>query len=120
MLFRKTGATQDAAPVEYRHWKEVVDEFDQDLEAAALNESEEAVVDLWLEDPRSFMEGEVDPGPGRLHTGSMVRRMQTGGSGLRRAADPMAKTASESNWDQEFADAKAHAASVLGNLGNAR
>jgi hypothetical protein len=98
MLFRKTGATQDGAPVEFRHWKEVVDEFDHDLEAAALNESEEAVVDLWLEDPRSFMEGEVNPS--QVHTGSMVRRMQTGGSGLRRAGDPMAKTASESGWDQ--------------------
>jgi len=118
MLFRKTGATQEGVPVEFRHWREVVDEIDQELEAASLNESEEAVVDLWLEDPLSFQEGTVNPS--RTHTGSMVRRLQTGGGGLRRAGDPMAKTASASDWDQEFADAKAHAASVLSNLGNAR
>jgi len=119
MLFRKTGATQDGIPVEFRHWREVVDEIDSELEAAALNESEEAVVDLWLEDPLSFQEGEVNPS--RTHTGSMVRRMQTGGSGLHRHGDAsMQKTASASDWDQEFADAKAHAASVLNNLGNAR
>jgi hypothetical protein len=119
MIFRKTGATQQAAPVEFRHWKEVVDEFDQELEAASLNESEEAVVDLWLEDPLSFQEGTTNPS--HAHTGSMVRRLQTGGSGLRRASDAMAKTASAGEgWDQEFADAQAHVASVLKNLGNAR
>lgn len=105
MIFRKTGATQQAAPVEFRHWKEVVDDFDNDLEAAAMNETEEAVVDLWLEDPQSFMEGEVNPS--HSHTGSMVRRLQTGGLGLQRHADPRQKTASASDWDQEFADAGA-------------
>lgn len=119
MLFRKTGATQEGVAVEFRHWKEVVDEIDSELEAASLSESEESVVDLWLEDPLSFQEGEVNPS--RTHTGSMVRRLQTGGSGLHRFADARQKTASAGDgWDQEFEDAKKHAASVLSNLGNAR
>ncbi len=120
MLFRKTGATTQGAPVEFRHWKEVVDEFDRELEAAVLNESEEAVVDLWLEDPHSFMEGEVSPS--QAHTGSMVRRIQAGGTGLQRYGHQgaMAKTAVSTDWDDEFAEAKAHVASVLSNLGNGR
>jgi len=114
--FAKTGSVIQGAPVACQPWREFVNEFDADLEAAASSESEEAVVDLWLEDPRSFMEGEINPS--HIHTGSMVRRMQTGGNGLRRADSPMAKQASAPSWDQEFAEATSHVRSVLSNLGN--
>jgi hypothetical protein len=116
--FAKTGAVQEGYPVQSRDWHEVVDELDTRLEALTESEEEEAIVDLWLEDPRSFMEGEINPS--HMHTGSMVRRLQTGGMGLQRHSDVQHKTASASNWDQEFADAKAHAASVLSKLGNGR
>ncbi len=115
--FVKTGSVTDGHPVEFRHWKEVVDEADNAIETAADQETEEAVVELWLEDPRSFMD-EVNPS--HTHTGSMVRRPQTGGLGLQRHGDPLRKTAAASDWDQDFADAKAHAASLLSNLGNGR
>ena|ERR1035437_2125556 len=111
----KTAAAILSEPINHRDWKEVVDDFDSTLEFAAHSEEDEAVVDLWLEDPHSFM-GETDTS---AHTGSMVRRMQTGGQGLQRSGE-MAKTASASNWDQEFANAQSHAASVLKNLGNGR
>jgi len=117
MLFRKTGATQQAAPVTFQPWRELVDEFDSELEAAALNESEEAVVDLWLEDPMSFQDTPVNQE--NMHVGSMMRRVATGGVGLQRVGDSQHKTASATNWDDEFANAKSHAASVLSQLGNA-
>jgi hypothetical protein len=115
--FVKTGSVQEGAPVEFRHWKEVVDEADNVIEAAADQETEEAVVDLWLEDPRSFMD-EINPS--HVHTGSMVRRLQTGGMGLQHHSDPRQKTAAASDWDQDFADAKTHATALLSNLGNGR
>src|SRR5271154_4812899 len=114
MIFRKNGAVQQASPVTFQPWRELVDGFDSDLEAAALSESEEAVVDLWLEDPMSFMDTEVNPE--HAHTGSMMRRVATGGMGLQRMVNQH-KTASSTNWDDEFASAKAHAASVLSQLG---
>lgn len=116
MLFRKTGATQDAVAVTHQPWREFVDEFDSELEAAALSESEEAIVDLWLEDPMSFMDTEVNP-QHNTHVGSMMRRVGSGGLGLQRSGDMQHKTAASSNWDDEFAAAKAHAASVLSQLG---
>jgi len=116
--FAKTGAMMETAPVSNQPWREFVDGFDNDLEAAALSESEEAVVDLWLEDPMSFMDTEINPE--HTHVGSMMRRVATGGMGLQRSGDPTHKTASSTDWDDEFANAKAHAASVLANLGNGR
>jgi len=104
--FVKLGAVTDGYPVEFRHWKEVVDEFDSDLEAAAGSEEEQAVVDLWLEDPMSF---QADEAPAQ-RTGSMIRRADNFG---RKQA-----VVREANWDQEFADARNHAAEVLRNLGN--
>lgn len=115
MLFRKNGATQEAIAVTNHPWREFVDEFDTELESAALAESEEAVVDLWLEDPMSFQDSPVNPE--HTHVGSMMRRVGTGGMGLQRAGTMQHKTAAATNWDDEFANAKAHAASVLSQLG---
>ena len=115
--FVKTGAITDGHPVEFRHWKEVVDEAENFLENAASSEEEEAVVELWLEDPMSFQQfDEATPmGPGT------ARVNRTAGS-MSRSVDPFgrkAAVAQTTNWDQEFADAQSHAASVLKNLGNA-
>lgn len=107
--FVKTGAIADGHPVEFRHWKDVVDECDRELESAAGSEEEEAVVELWLEDPMSFQ------------TEDDTTVVRTGG--LRRADNFVrGKQAAtrETNWDQEFADAQSHVASVLKNLGNGR
>jgi hypothetical protein len=117
--FAKQGSVAQGHPVEFRHWKDVVDEAEAELETAADLDTEEAVVELWLEDPRSFMEtGSAEGDPGTVSP--MVRRAQTGGLGLQRHGDPRHKTAAASDWDSEFANAKAHAASVLGKLGNGR
>jgi hypothetical protein len=117
--FVKTGSVTDGHPVEFRHWQEVVDEAENFLESAVNSEEEEAVVELWLEDPMSFQayfnneEGATPMGPGVSRTaGSMVRHADAFG---RKQA-----VVRETNWDEEFADAKAHAASVLKNLGNGR
>ena len=117
--FVKTGAITDGHPVEFRHWEEVVDTADAFLESAVNSEDEESVVELWLEDPMSFQAAFDE------ETGANVDRVRTAGSMVRRAdqfgskrATPMGP--SKSNWDQEFADAQAHAASVLKNLGNGR
>lgn len=107
------------ASVEFRHWKEVVDDADNAIEAASDQETEEAVCELWLEDPRSFME-DVTINPSTRTAGSMVRRQATGGLGLQRFNDPRQKTAASTDWDQEFKDAQKHVASVLSNLGNGR
>jgi hypothetical protein len=105
------------SPVEHHAWRELLDDFDQRLEAVASSEEEEAVVDLWLEEPRSFMEGLENSPEGNVQA-SAVRRVRTGGMGLQRH-NPMARVASATSWDQEFADAKNHADSVLKKLGNA-
>ncbi len=107
--FVKTGAVADGHPVEFRHWKDVVDECDRELESAASSEEEEAVVELWLEDPMSFQAEDASP---IRRTGGMIRSADNFG---RKQA-----VVRETNWDQEFADAKEHAASVLSKLGNAR
>ena len=114
IIIRKTGAAIQSAPISHRNWREVIDEFDIKLESIVDEVNEESVVELWLEDPRSFMEGEINPS----HTGSMIRRPQTGGTGLQRY-NPMAKQAAVSGWDQEFAEAKSHADSILSQLGKA-
>jgi len=106
--FVKTGSITDGHPVEFRHWKDVVDEAENFLEFAASSEEEEAVVELWLEDPLSFQTNDADPSAQR----SMVRRADNFN---RKQA--VTRTTS---WDQEFADAQTHVASVLKNLGNAR
>ena len=110
--FVKTGAVTEGHPVEFRHWKEVVDEADSTLEAAADQDTEEAVVELWLEDPMSFQKfEEATPGVSRT-AGSMIRHADSFG---RKQA-----VVREANWDQEFADAQAHAKSVMAKLGNGR
>jgi len=109
--FVKTGSVTDGHPVEFRHWKDVVDEADSFLESAAASEEEEAVVELWLEDPMSFQDQE-ESGQRMIRTGGMIRHADTFG---RKQA-----VIRESNWDREFADAQAHAASVLNKLGNGR
>lgn len=112
--FVKNAAITDGHPVEFRHWKDVVDECDFALESAVSSEEEEAVVELWLEDPQSFM---IDEEGAAVKTSSM--RRVTGGMGLMRHGDIHQKQAS-SNFDKNFADAQAHVASVLKNLGNGR
>jgi hypothetical protein len=119
--FVKTGSVTDGHPVEFRHWQEVVDEAENFLESAVSSEEEEAVVELWLEDPMSFQAyfneenaTPIDPSAARVHrtAGSMIRSVDPFGH---KAAAPR-----QSNWDSEFADAQAHVASVLKNLGNGR
>src|SRR5271170_2391535 len=108
MLFRITGSTTNGHAVEFRHWKDVVDEADNFLEFAANSEEEEAVVELWLEDPMSFQTEDATTGEQRT-------------GGIRRADNFVrGKQAAKANWDQEFADAQSHVASVLKNLGNGR
>lgn len=106
------------SPVEHQAWRDVVDDFDNTLTFMAESEEEEAAVDMWLENPQAFMGTDIADGTSRIAS-SGVRRPQTGGMGLRRADAPRPKTASASDWDQEFADAKAHVASVLKQLGSA-
>jgi hypothetical protein len=111
--FVKTGAITDGHPVEFRHWKEVVDEADGFLESAANSEEEEAVVELWLEDPASFQAAfDSENGASPVKRG-MFSRADNFSRGKQAAR-------AESNWDQEFSDAQAHVASVLKNLGNGR
>jgi hypothetical protein len=109
--FVKTGAIADGHPVEFRHWQEVVDEADSFLESAAASEEEEAVVELWLEDPMSFQDQE-ETATRSIRTGGMIRHADAFG---RKQA-----VVRDTNWDQEFADAQAHVASVLKNIGNGR
>lgn len=110
---RKTSAAAQSDSISFRHWRELVDDFDFQIEYSANQETEEAVVDLWLEDPRSFMEGLEMP-EGQQ---SAARRVKTGGNGLRRH-DPMVRTAAATRWDSEFSEAKNHVDQVLKNLGN--
>lgn len=112
--FVKQGSVTPGHPVESRHWKDVVNDIDCELEAAVHSEEEEAVVDLWLEDPQSFQEDTENVG----HTASTMR-VRTGGMGLQRVGD-LHKTAAATSWDQDFSEAQAHVASVLKNLGNGR
>lgn len=109
--FVKQGSVTPGHPVESRHWKDVVNDIDCELEAAVHSEEEEAVVDLWLEDPQSFQEDTQGAGRGAV---TMVR---TGGMGMQRVGIPH-KTAADQNWDQDFSEAREHVASVLKNLGN--
>jgi hypothetical protein len=108
----KIASVQTGYPVAFRHWQEVVDEADNDIETAAESEEEERVVGLWLDDPMSFQaafDAESTPmGPGKV---SSVRRLDHGH-----------KTAAqrETNWGREFSEAQAHAQSVLSKLGNGR
>jgi|SRR5271154_5256945 len=111
--FVKNAAITDGHPVEFRHWKDVVEDCTFALESAVHSEEEEAVVELWLEDPASFMEQE----DGAVKTAS-VRRV-TAGMGLMRSTDVHQKQAA-ANFDHDFAEAQAHVASVLKNLGNGR
>jgi hypothetical protein len=121
--FVKTGSVTDGHPVEFRHWQEVVDEAENFLDSAVNSEEEEAVVELWLEDPMSFQayfnEEDATPmGPGaRVNrtAGSMIRSVDPFGRRQAAAARPP-----ETDWDAEFADAKAHVASVLSRLGNGK
>jgi hypothetical protein len=112
--FAKTGSVADGHPVESRHWQEVVAEAEAHLEAAVASADEEAVVELWLEDPASFQAAFDEEGatPLRPRTGSMIRHADSFG---RKQA-----VARRSDWDQELSDARAHAASVLSKLGNGR
>jgi hypothetical protein len=112
MVFRKTAATMQGQPVEFRHWKDVVEDYDFALQSAASSEEEEAVVDLWLEDPQSFMDEDVPARGG-------VRLARSGGVGLQRSGETQHKTAAATNWDDEFENARTHASSILKNLGNA-
>lgn len=115
-MFNKIA--RHGSPVNHQAWREIVDEFDTRLEFMAESEDDEAMCDNWLENPFTFKDAEVSDSSSGMHT-AMLRRPQTGGMGLRRASDVRPKIASSSDWDQEFADAKAHASSVLKNLGNA-
>ena len=105
------------APVPYRPWQESVDEFDLHLNEIVDQESDNAVVELWLEDPRSFLVGVEPSVDGEISP--VVRRVKVGGLGLRRY-DPMSKVAASNSWDEEFQDAKNHAAQVLSSIGITR
>lgn len=113
--FVKQGAITDGHPVEFRHWQEVVDEADTFLESATHEEDEESVVELWLEDPMSFQQyfDEEAAAEG-------IVKQRTAGSMIRHADSFGRKNAvvRETNWDKEYADAQAHVASVLKNLGS--
>lgn len=113
--FVKTGSVTDGHPVEFRHWKDVVEEAEAELEAAADQETEEAAIEVWLENPQAIMsadtEGfEVSVGASTMKTG-MLRRADNF-SRTRTAAAP------QQSWDGDFADAQAHVRSALSNLGN--
>jgi hypothetical protein len=109
--FVKQGSVTDGHPVEFRHWKDVVDDCDFALESAVHSEEEEAVVELWLEDPKSFMDEETSV------NAPTMRRVQAG-LGMQRH-DPMQhKVATTRNWDQDYSEATEHVRSVLSNLGN--
>lgn len=112
--FAKTGSVTDGHPVEFRHWKDVVEEAEAELEAAADQETDEAVVERWLENPQEFMAAESDT--------EVVTGVSTMKQGMLRRADNFNKRAAapQRSWDAEFTDAQAHVASVLKNLGNGR
>ena len=109
MLFRKTGATTKGVPVETRHWREVIDEADAQLSAAAESMDEEAVLERWLENPQDFMQGAA-VGDQQV---SAIRRVHTGGLGLGRYTNRRVASSEASVWDQDFEDARAHAQAVL-------
>ena len=113
--FVKTGAVTEGHPVQFRHWQDVVNEADFELQSAANDETEEAAVEMWLEDPMSFQAyfNEEDEATVPAQKTAMFRRADQRGANYER------KTAS-SSWDREFADAQAHARSVLANLGKSR
>jgi MarR-like DNA-binding transcriptional regulator SgrR of sgrS sRNA len=100
--FVKTGAITSGHPVEFRHWKEVVAEADFELESAAHQETEEAAIEQWLENPQDFVDSEVKT--------ASIRRVDN--FSRTRTAAP------QQNWDADFADAQAHVAGILGKLGN--
>lgn len=110
--FAKQGSITQGHPVEFRHWKDVIEDYDFALESAVHSEEEEAVVNLWLEDPQSFQDKDIPS----QHRGSM-RRVVTGGLGPQRVDNMHQKTAA-ANWDQDFSEATEHVRSVLSNLGN--
>lgn len=107
--FAKTGSITDGHPVEFRHWQDVVDEAETELVAAANEETEEAVVELWLEDPTSFQENLENPQE-RAERVGMVHRAD-------RVGAKYARQAPQEDWNQEYANAQAHARSVLANMG---
>jgi hypothetical protein len=108
--FVKTGAITDSHPVEFRHWKEVVDDAENVLEAAVDSEDDEILVDYWLENPQMF--NGADTVEGGLKQGSMIRAAD--GFGRKQAV------VRRPDWNQEFSDAQTHVASILGKLGNGR
>lgn len=108
-LLRKTGATTKAAPLGASRWREVLDEADALLAAAADSLEDEAVCDLWLEEPMSFMAGWEQPE--HQAQSPMIRRVKVGGA--RRSNDLVRQAA----WDQDFKDAQEHARRLLGGLG---
>jgi hypothetical protein len=108
MRIRKTGAAIKSEPISHQAWRGAVDDFDTVLQAAYEQDTEEAAVEAWLECPQEFLGSDT----GKIAS-PMARRVPTGGTGLRRAGDPSQKLAAASNWDEEFANTKAHAASVL-------
>ena len=115
--FVKQGAITQGHPVVSQRWQDQVDEAENFLEEAVHSEEEEAVVELWLEDPMSFQqyfdEEAASEGIVKQRTaGSMIRHADTFG---RKQA-----VVRETNWDQEFKDAQAHVSSLLGKLGNGR
>jgi len=109
--FVKTGSITDGHPVEFRHWKDVVEDAESFLESAAHSEEEEAVVELWLEDPMSFQQFFETPTERAEHVGLIRRADRTG-----------AKTASvpAETWEESMSAAKTHINSMLANLGNGR
>lgn len=115
MRIRKTGAAVKSEPINHQAWRGAVDDFDAVLQMAYDQSTEEVAVDMWLEYPQSFI-GQDETSPNKVAS-PMLRRVQAGGNGPRRPGDPRQKMAAASNWDDEFAAAKAHAASVLKQFG---
>jgi hypothetical protein len=112
--FVKTGSITDGHPVEFRHWKDVVEEAEAELEAAADSESEEAAIEVWLENPQAIMSADTEADT----QGVGISTIKTG---MLRRADNFSRTrtaAVQQSWDGDFADAQAHVANILKDLGN--
>lgn len=103
--FVKTGAITPGHPVVSRHWKDVINEADFELESAAHQETEEAAIEEWLENPQDFIDSEVKT--------ASIRRVDNFNSQKQAARQTR-------SWDADFADAQAHVAGILSKLGNGR
>ena len=75
-------------------------------------------IDEWLETPVAFRDASIEDG---TDIPQGISRVKIGGTGFRRHGQALthkqAAATPQTDWDEEFAAAKAHAASVLKQLG---